>query len=494
MTVLKIGFDVPFDAAIEAAVKRSVVLPDIYYGELQGISRQLAFSIKGITAYRQLEAVRDSLALAMNSGQSFKEWKKLASVENLRLPEHRVENIWRTNLQGNYMRGRWRQFASAADKRPFLMYDAINDTRVRPSHLAHDGVIRGVFDPYWSTHTPPLGYQCRCTLHSLTLEEATKRSGIGRDGKPQGMDKFPVLPDGSPALPDSGWDYNPFEDELKAMSRVLEEIKLKSKYAKIAEAIPEKPAHEFVSGRVGHERLTSLGDQWYSRLMETKVSVDSGLGPSTSKTVKDVIAANVPGKRGALNAQIAAEGIRKNIRNMLRSARKVGGEKIATDKAYKGKLGSIIKRVSSAYPDDFVRAGNRKKIEFELAEMRGKYIQSTKIYTLPGSNAEHEYAHHLQWSMSQMQDAFDEFHNARTRGHQKEVLYSKLPNETGRPDGYFDRYCGREYEGRGARELMAMTFQAVFGMDADANRYLADLLKDEELSKFVLGVIFHYKP
>jgi len=156
---LSISFDTPFDEAIAAATTRGVVLPDVYYGLLTGVARQLAFSIAGIAAYDQLQAVRDSLARAMATGQSFREWKKGVAVEALGLPAHRIENIWRTNLQGNYMRGRWEQFVRNADRRPYLIYNAINDTRVRPSHLAMDGIIRRWDDPLWRVWSPPAGYR-----------------------------------------------------------------------------------------------------------------------------------------------------------------------------------------------------------------------------------------------------------------------------------------------------------------------------------------------
>ncbi len=157
---LTIGFNVPFHEAIAAAQLRGVVLPDVYYGELQGIARQLAFSIAGIASLDQLQAVKDSLSDYMEKGGSFKSWKKQSAQLNLELPAHRLDNIWRTNLQGNYMRGKWEKFQRNADTRPYLLYDAINDNRVRPSHLAHDGTIRPVTDAFWRTHSPPLGYRC----------------------------------------------------------------------------------------------------------------------------------------------------------------------------------------------------------------------------------------------------------------------------------------------------------------------------------------------
>ncbi len=70
---------------------------------------------------------------------------------------------------------------------PYLMYDAINDSRVRPSHLALDGVIRPVGDPFWKTHTPPLGHRCRCTLRALDRNEARERGGPTQNVPAEGV-------------------------------------------------------------------------------------------------------------------------------------------------------------------------------------------------------------------------------------------------------------------------------------------------------------------
>ena len=91
----------------------------------------------------------------MEKGGSFRSWKRQSAQLNLELPAHRLDNIWRTNLQSNYLWGKWEQFQRNADTRPYLLYDAINDSRVRPSHLAHDGTIRRVNDGFRKTHSPP---------------------------------------------------------------------------------------------------------------------------------------------------------------------------------------------------------------------------------------------------------------------------------------------------------------------------------------------------
>ena len=83
------------------------------------------------------------------------------------------------------------------------MYDAINDSRVRPSHLAMDGIIRPVGDIFWTAHYPPNGYRCRCRCISLSEKQAQERSKNGT-----GLNKK-ITPEMNP---DKGWDYNVGQD------------------------------------------------------------------------------------------------------------------------------------------------------------------------------------------------------------------------------------------------------------------------------------------
>lgn len=76
---LSLAFNLPFSEAIKAA-ERYTVLPNVYYGQLQGLARQKAFSIAGIASLDQLQAVNDSLAKFMQDGGSFSDWKKQTAV------------------------------------------------------------------------------------------------------------------------------------------------------------------------------------------------------------------------------------------------------------------------------------------------------------------------------------------------------------------------------------------------------------------------------
>jgi SPP1 gp7 family putative phage head morphogenesis protein len=206
------GLPVHFQEAINAALARNVVLPDVYYGQLQGIARQLAFSIAGIASYDQLRAVLDSLINATANGQTFAQWQREQALKDLNLPKHRLDNIFRTNLQGHYQAGHWDRIEQFKHRRPFLMYDAINDSRVRPAHLAMDNIIRPVDDPFWAEHAPPNGYRCRCGVIALTEAQAKVRS---KDGT--GLNKDV---DETAMQPDKGWDYSP-RDRIQGARQAL---------------------------------------------------------------------------------------------------------------------------------------------------------------------------------------------------------------------------------------------------------------------------------
>jgi len=202
---------VPFAEALVAARSRGVVLPAEYYGVMQGIERATAFSVANVAALDQLQQTLDSLNTALDQGMTFDQWKNevLAAPEVLALPQHRLDNIFRTNLQGAYARGRCQQIEANKEQRPFLMYSATNDSRVRPHHLAMDGFIGDVDSEIWKKWMPPAGYRCRCTVIALTEEQAAARRTKDQVKLEEDTElleaRYGALMNG----PDDGWDYSP---------------------------------------------------------------------------------------------------------------------------------------------------------------------------------------------------------------------------------------------------------------------------------------------
>lgn len=153
-------FDVPFEEAIAWARERRAVLPDVFYGSRLQAVRARSFAIAGLAALDQVQQVADSLAEATAAGQTFREWQKTLPPDVFALGKARRELIFRNAVQTHYGIGRTIQQRENAAARGFLMWDAINDSRTRPTHRAMDGHIAPIDDPIWKKWTPPAGHRC----------------------------------------------------------------------------------------------------------------------------------------------------------------------------------------------------------------------------------------------------------------------------------------------------------------------------------------------
>ena len=162
MATTTAGFDVQFIEAIAYALNREVVLPDNYYNVMTPIQRQQAVSIAGLAQTEQIKHVMGLVNEQLVDGGTFADFQKAVKAGDIdiNLPKHRLDNIFRTNIQGAYGRGRWYQQQENKDERPYLMRDGINDIRQRPAHKVLDGVVRHVDDPFWQQHYAPDGYRC----------------------------------------------------------------------------------------------------------------------------------------------------------------------------------------------------------------------------------------------------------------------------------------------------------------------------------------------
>jgi SPP1 gp7 family putative phage head morphogenesis protein len=199
-----------FKEASEWAKKRKVILPDVYYSEQNKKYRTLTFSIAGISNINLLSDTLNSLVDAIDNGILFDEWKKEAS-EKLLLPNHRLSTIYHTNIQSAYNSGIYQRQAENKELNPIYMYSAINDSRTRPDHAKWNGYLARYDSPFWSTHTPSCGYNCRCRRLAMSEAKAILL-GYGKQKTPEGM-------------PDNGFDY----DKTLGLKKGLERAKNNAK-------------------------------------------------------------------------------------------------------------------------------------------------------------------------------------------------------------------------------------------------------------------------
>lgn len=150
---------VTFLEALQYAHSKKIVLPDEFYS-MDLKTRQMATTVSFLSSLEQIETIIKAVNKSIADGGTFKDFQKLIEESEIILPKHYLDNVFRTNIQSAYGHGRWQQQQRNKAKRPYLMYSAINDSRVRPSHLALNRIVRPIDDPFWLTHYPPLGFRC----------------------------------------------------------------------------------------------------------------------------------------------------------------------------------------------------------------------------------------------------------------------------------------------------------------------------------------------
>ncbi len=97
----------------------------------------------------------------------------------------RLKIIYHTNLRTAYAAGQWARIRQNAATAPYVMYSAILDDRVRPQHRAWHGLVLRWDDPWWETHTPPNGWNCRCGVIQLSGRDLTRMGRAGADRAPE---------------------------------------------------------------------------------------------------------------------------------------------------------------------------------------------------------------------------------------------------------------------------------------------------------------------
>lgn len=179
-------------AEIVKRLRDKLLLTPEQIAELGDAAYTLAWSVANATSVAVLQAMRESLAVAIQEGQTLGQWKEgLGDLVESFTSGH-LETIFRTTLATAYESERF-DVLTQDEFVEYLVFDAVNDDRVRPEHLALDGMAwkRDEFPPeFW----PPLPWDpwnCRCSvfpadfaeLKSLDAKEVTGRYPAGEDGQ-----------------------------------------------------------------------------------------------------------------------------------------------------------------------------------------------------------------------------------------------------------------------------------------------------------------------
>lgn len=146
----------------------------------------------------------------------------------------RLQRIFDANMRVSYAAGHWESFERNRKSRPFLRYVALLDNRTRPAHRARHNIVLPIDHPFWNLWAPPCGWNCRCTLQSLSQRDIDRLLADGekltfeapedtfRNFVNKRTGEIVRVPDGI----DPGWAYNPGRAgyEAKVNQSIAEKI------------------------------------------------------------------------------------------------------------------------------------------------------------------------------------------------------------------------------------------------------------------------------
>ena len=203
--------------------KTKKILPPKDFYNLAEVSRGRAFTVSDLATRDCIDTVYSSIQKAISEGTSYGEWKRSlktvwdkagwVSEEGKLLNHRRVNTIFRTNIQTAYQAGRFDQMKRTAANRPYWQYEAVGDKRTRPTHWALHGKIFPSDHEFWDTFYPPNGFNCRCTV--ITLSERQAKGKTIEKYNPYGTLIEPIDPRTGgkmPArllMPDRGFEGHP---------------------------------------------------------------------------------------------------------------------------------------------------------------------------------------------------------------------------------------------------------------------------------------------
>lgn len=189
--------------------RRKVPMTDAQFDRMAKRSRDRAFTVADVTNLQVLNDVWKSLDRAIDRGTDFGTWKEAVGPALREAwagdKPGRLENIFRTNVQSAYNAGRWFEMnePDTLEIRPYFRYAALLDPRTSRICRPLDGIVLPASSVFWQNHVPPLHYQCRSTIISLTDEQAAEAGGVKKkapDVAP--LDGFGKAPDKETWKPD----------------------------------------------------------------------------------------------------------------------------------------------------------------------------------------------------------------------------------------------------------------------------------------------------
>jgi SPP1 gp7 family putative phage head morphogenesis protein len=234
----------PEDAIKALKARGEQLAPSFSWQDVYAEEHAKQFTVAKSAGFDILTDLFDGLQSSIEEGKTFRDFAKQVTptlqakgwwgVQNVTDPvtgevgpaqlgsTRRLQLIFDVNLRVSYAAGHWADFQRNKARRPWLRYVCILDDRTRPEHRKRHNLCLPVDDPYWDTWAPPCGWNCRCTLQSLSDRDVERmRSQLVFTPPDDDFVTFTNKRTGEvrmiPRGIDPGWDHNPGKAGYQAL-------------------------------------------------------------------------------------------------------------------------------------------------------------------------------------------------------------------------------------------------------------------------------------
>ncbi len=241
------GIGLPFEEAIRFFAGKANV-PTRRYTDLWRAGHSHGFMVAGAATDALLQDFRREVARGIAGETSLHDFRRsFRDIVSRHGWEHNGEPGWRariifeTNIAMAHSAGEYARLTDPDTLAvfPYWQYVHSGSRHPRQQHLAWNGMILRADDPFWKTHFPPNGWNCRCTVRPVSGRDLQRMGRRGPDNAPPIVTRPWTNPSTGevehvPVGIDPGFDYNPGEAWLRAEPRVPAQ-------ARWAEAVPPPP-------------------------------------------------------------------------------------------------------------------------------------------------------------------------------------------------------------------------------------------------------------
>ena len=170
----------PFREAIDF-YQAKVRVPTRHYTDLMNQAHSKAFMVAGAMRDDMLCDFQEAVGKALTEGATLADFRRDFNAIVARYgwayngtPGWRSRVIYDTNVRTAYSAGHWQQMQATKKMRPYGRYLHGPSIHPREQHLAWDGKVVPLDDPWWDYRWPPNGWGCKCSVVSVSQREVER--------------------------------------------------------------------------------------------------------------------------------------------------------------------------------------------------------------------------------------------------------------------------------------------------------------------------------